>query len=197
MADVSTTQLFWGRLSLMNDSFSFPLDSQLIHSLRCSQTNSLKLLHRLDWERAAAIVGHTRIGFSIPNVDHSTTSITRWEIHRPIGRKEMNRSKLLKRLSRSSDRDFRRYSVERSNADRRDLLALTTRYVNLCSLKTFVCPSSVEVDTGDRLLSAGPLDDVRTESDDGLPLRSAEWISMRASYFAQLLQFFLKRLEAV
>jgi hypothetical protein len=59
-------------------------------------------------------------------------------------------------------------------------------------LKTFVCLSSVEVDQGDRLLSAGALNDVGTEPDDGLPPRSAEWRSMRASYFAQLLQFFFE-----
>jgi hypothetical protein len=63
------------------------------------------------------------------------------------------------------------------------------------SLKTFVCLSSIEIDSGDRLLSADPLNDVRPELDDGLPLRSAEWRSMRASYFAPLLQFFLNRIR--
>jgi hypothetical protein len=69
-----------------------------------------------------------------------------------------------------------------------------SRRVNFSSLKTFVCLSSVEIDTGDRVLLADPLNDIRTEPDDGLPLRSAEWRSMRASYFAELLQFFLNRI---
>jgi hypothetical protein len=58
------------------------------------------------------------------------------------------------------------------------------------SLNTFVCLPSLEIDEGDRLLSADLLNDARTES-DGRPLRSPEWRSMRASYFPQLFQFVL------
>jgi hypothetical protein len=37
------------------------------------------------------------------------------------------------------------------------------RHVNLSVFEEFVCLSSVEVDQGDRLLSAGPVNDVDTE----------------------------------
>jgi hypothetical protein len=65
------------------------------------------------------------------------------------------------------------------------------------SLKTVVCLSSLEPGEGDRLLSARPLTDARMEPDDRLSLRSPEWRSITASYFAQLLQFFLNRIGEI
>jgi hypothetical protein len=75
--------------------------------------------------------------------------------------------------------------------------SVATRHVNLSVFEDFCLSVFVEVDQGDRLLSAGRWNDLRTEPDDRLPLKSAEWRSMRASYFAQLLQFFMKLREAV